>query len=236
MKNQKTLSIIKKNIPAIIVAGLILLSASCFGQDTIYMFDQTKLAAKVTEISQDEVKYKKIDFIDGPSYLLNKYDVSAIRYSNGIVDSFPYVKPWYRPAKKVAYDTVKYVANNNVPQENEAPSFVNNKITIRGGEYAVNSRKYNYKQMGTYLANVSNDKVVKRYVFEAEKAKKLRYLGFVAIPVGVAGLLAAAVDNEPVYVLAGAVGATVFISISANRHKAQKDNIRMAVNYYNKQF
>ncbi len=47
----------------------------------------TRILAKVLEINQRDVKYKKFDNPDGPLYIIDRKDVSRIIYSNGTVDT-----------------------------------------------------------------------------------------------------------------------------------------------------
>ena len=52
-------------------------------QDIIIKNDKTELKAKVLELTEDVVKYKKFEMLDGPIYSINKADVFMIMYSNG---------------------------------------------------------------------------------------------------------------------------------------------------------
>jgi hypothetical protein len=49
--------------------------------------------AKVLEISPSEVKYKKCDFLSGPTYTIERNDVFMITYSNGSKDVFGLPEP-----------------------------------------------------------------------------------------------------------------------------------------------
>jgi len=56
--------------------------------DSLYLKDGSVIAAKVTEINIKDVRYKLCDFMDGPDYLVEKFRVSAIRFSNGKLEEF----------------------------------------------------------------------------------------------------------------------------------------------------
>lgn len=62
---------------------LIVLSFKNFAQDQLFKKDNTKLLVKVLEIGTAEIKYKMFDNLNGPSYVLNKNEVSIIIYENG---------------------------------------------------------------------------------------------------------------------------------------------------------
>lgn len=63
---------------------LFVLTASA--QDVIKMKDGKEIQAKISEITQDEIKYKNFDYQDGPTFTINKSDVSTITYANGMTE------------------------------------------------------------------------------------------------------------------------------------------------------
>ncbi|MDR0231200.1 MAG: energy transducer TonB [Dysgonamonadaceae bacterium] len=67
--------------------------ATSFAQDVITLKDGKEITALVYEISDIDVKYKKIDNPNGPNYVLKKADVLTIKYANGSKDEFPDTVP-----------------------------------------------------------------------------------------------------------------------------------------------
>lgn len=63
-------------------------SANCFSQDIITKKTSEDIQAKVIEITTTEIKYKKFDNQNGPTFTLLKSDVLMIRYENGSKDIF----------------------------------------------------------------------------------------------------------------------------------------------------
>ena len=57
-------------------------------QDVIVKTDGNTIATKVIEVGQSEIKYKKFNHQDGPTYTILKTDVSYINYENGERESF----------------------------------------------------------------------------------------------------------------------------------------------------
>ena len=57
-------------------------------QDTIYERNGNVINAKVTEVTQAEIKYKKTSNPDGPVYTMDKNEVTLIQYKNGSKDVF----------------------------------------------------------------------------------------------------------------------------------------------------
>ena len=66
--------------------------------DEIIYKDGTEIKAKITEINTSEIRYKRCDFIDGPTFVEKQNKVFMIKYSNG---------------KSEMFKTEKAVENNN---------------------------------------------------------------------------------------------------------------------------
>ena len=58
----------------------------CWSQDTIKTKTKECISAKILEVTTTEIKYKKFDNLDGPTFTIPKSDVSMIRYKNGTMD------------------------------------------------------------------------------------------------------------------------------------------------------
>ena len=67
---------------------VIFLLPLCFSQDVITKKTGEDIQAKILEVGQTDIKYKKFDNLDGPSFTITKSDVLMVRYSNGTKDIF----------------------------------------------------------------------------------------------------------------------------------------------------
>ena len=85
-KHYSMKKLFKVLLPAMLL--LVVLSMSATAQDTITKNDGSVIQAKVLEITPTEVKYKRYNNLEGPLYVLNKTEVSAIKYENGEKDVF----------------------------------------------------------------------------------------------------------------------------------------------------
>ncbi len=56
--------------------------------DEIIYKDGTEIKAKITEINTSEIRYKRCDFIDGPTFVEKQNKVFMIKYSNGKSEMF----------------------------------------------------------------------------------------------------------------------------------------------------
>ncbi|GAO42309.1 hypothetical protein [Flavihumibacter petaseus] len=64
------------------------LPLTSFGQDTIVLKNNLTVLAKVMEVEDLKIRYKKFDNLDGPLYSIDKNEILGIRYSNGTSDIF----------------------------------------------------------------------------------------------------------------------------------------------------
>ena len=64
----------------------IFITTGIFAQDLIILKDRNIIEAKVTEISQTEIRYKRFNHIDGSTIVVPAENVLSIRYENGMID------------------------------------------------------------------------------------------------------------------------------------------------------
>jgi len=76
----------KKNI--FIILFILFTVTFCYSQDVITKKSGKNIKAKVLEVGQTEIKYKKFDNKNGPTYIISNSDVSMILYENGTKDMF----------------------------------------------------------------------------------------------------------------------------------------------------
>ncbi len=67
-------------------------------QDTIVKRSGEKVVVKLMEVNSDNVKFKRMDNLEGPLYTMTKQEISYISYANGTKESFEnYVPPAPKP-------------------------------------------------------------------------------------------------------------------------------------------
>ncbi|MGZ3867221.1 MAG: hypothetical protein ACXVC6_00950 [Bacteroidia bacterium] len=73
----------------LLITSLILIfSFATFAQDTLFKRNGEVILGKVTEINKTDIKYKKNNNPDGPTYSIGIDDVTMIEYKNGSKDVF----------------------------------------------------------------------------------------------------------------------------------------------------
>jgi len=74
------------------MASLLIISSVC-AQDIIVTTDARKIEAKILEVSLTEIKYKEMDNLDGPTFILGTNNINSIIYANGKVVVYVQEKP-----------------------------------------------------------------------------------------------------------------------------------------------
>ncbi len=72
----------------LLLYSLLFISAVGYSQDVITLADGRSVNAKILELTSDQVKYKKTDNLEGPTYTVNLTDLIKIKYANGSEDTF----------------------------------------------------------------------------------------------------------------------------------------------------
>ena len=71
-----------------IVILCVFIACNLFAKDVIITRDAEKINAIVTEVSETEVKYKKVDNPNGPTFVIATAKIASIMYENGEVQTF----------------------------------------------------------------------------------------------------------------------------------------------------
>ena len=86
-------------------------------QDTLSLRSSENILVKIIEVGILEVKYKKIDNLNGPVFSILKSDLLMIKYENGTKDDFSSIK------KIEGYNL--FVIDDSVQGKNDAQRFYN---------------------------------------------------------------------------------------------------------------
>jgi hypothetical protein len=90
-----------------IAAALLLFAMNrALGQDIIVKNDGNEIKAKVEEVSDTEIKYRKSDNLSGPVYTMKKTEIFMVKYENGSKDVFGNQQAQTTPSAENAGATV----------------------------------------------------------------------------------------------------------------------------------
>ena len=117
-----------------------LLSVLCVSllnaQDVIITKNAEKIEAKIIEVSPTEIKYKKTNNLDGPTFIFYASDVQTIIYSNGDVQLFDAKPKEVKDTPKVIKEKVE-AKKTTLNLEKEKSVMADILITKKGEKIAV---------------------------------------------------------------------------------------------------
>lgn len=93
---------------SILVALTLCVAAGANAQDKLHKMNGETIEVKVKEVTAKEIRYKKADNADGPTYTIGKREVESIEYQNGSEDVFNKPEPRREAAKA---EKLKYGKN-----------------------------------------------------------------------------------------------------------------------------
>jgi hypothetical protein len=152
---------------------ILLVSNLCKAQDTIFKRNGDKLIAKITEITPQDVKYKRFDFQEGPTYIESKTAIKEIHFSNGLKEFFAEFEVATTPKvpKNIEYG---YVA-----------PMTNKKIELYGSRFKYQGSFVHENEIHSILLNTKDKRLI-NLVGKAKDAKAMQYVGFGGIVFGIA--------------------------------------------------
>lgn len=210
----------------------VIFSTFLYAQDTIVKINGDKIFAKILEITTTEIKYKKFDFQDGPSYIESKSNVQLIKYANG---SKEVIEQQINNTIKPAENTTDYYSGPLKP---------NNKIIAYGTGFWYKGNWMREPEMQKILLS-SNDQQIALLMGNAKKAKRSQRIGYVAIPLVIMTQLFTAIGSNtkgqggPIWTGAGAICLVGAISLpiasGVFKHKRNIANSE-AIKLYNAKF
>lgn len=122
-------------------------------QDRIIKKDKSEIKAKIIEISDTDVKYKKEDNPDGPTYSIKKYEVNIIIYKNGQVESFNDVSNTSAPTPSTSATTSANTNNANSSAVNHISIDKRYRYTLFNSANKEIESNVKFKDMMQYVQN-----------------------------------------------------------------------------------
>src|ERR1019366_5567938 len=125
-------------------------------QDIITKKNGDDIKAKVLEVTQTDVKYKRFESLEGAIYTINKSDILMIRYQDGTKDIFTEKSEQkINDSKPVEAKTVETKPIETFSEKTKTDNDNNSGMSMseRGKYDAINYyRKYKGAETGTFLA------------------------------------------------------------------------------------
>lgn len=129
-----------------------LAGTSSFAQDLIKFKNGEAVNAKVIEVDEEKVKYKKYDNLDGPSYTARKSQISVITYENGTEDVFDKSTPASAAVSKKSEISKSQPPNDDTPKD-ESDEDMFKRLTQKGKKVFVETVDKGYQAHFTKALN-----------------------------------------------------------------------------------
>lgn len=120
-----------------LLVGLVA-STMLSAKDIIILKNSTKIDAKILEVSSSEIKYKKINSLDGPTFVVSTNEINSIVFENGDVQTYSTVS---QPSQ----------SRNNTIAQNEAVEG-SNETAMSNGLYS-SGNKAHFQFIHSFGAN-----------------------------------------------------------------------------------
>lgn len=76
--------------------------------DLIVFNDSSKVKAKILEITNESIRYKRCDYVEGPTYSVAQSKTAYIKFYNGLTETFTK----NQPAPKICRDSIMFISGN----------------------------------------------------------------------------------------------------------------------------
>ena len=166
----------------ILTTLLVLLSQNLIAQDTIVKKDDSRISAKITEVHNDEIHYKKFNNLEGPTYVIETAKITSIIYENGEVET---------------YDVKPAIANSSSGWQKQSEQTYTEEIEHYSGKFYYHNRRIGVNKLRNIIYKQGDPEAI--HMWKSYKVTQgVAYgLGFAAIPVGVIAYSGAGFSIEP---------------------------------------
>lgn len=149
-------------------------------QDTLYLSNGEKIPSQIIEVTPTEVKYKKSNNPEGPTYTSENSTVKFIKYRNGSVDT---IKVTIKTPQEIAIsDQLK---TSTPAEKSKKPA-----IYFSSSYYRYNGNEMREADIHKLIQKTHNVEI-NEYVKKSKNAKIAEYVGFLAVPALIYGIISA---------------------------------------------
>lgn len=180
------------------IVFLLSFSSIAMAQDVIVKSDNSTILSKVIEINSTEIKYKKWNNQDGPTYSILRLEVSSVNYQNGEVEYFS------NPTEEQAVI--------NRPQQNQTSfsGYMDDEGT--GGKLRINGRVLTDAEVRT-LVSPQNYELYLKAKRQNATGTVFYIIGCVSLGVGSSLLLVADKGDYTILAVAGVAAGLSLITL-----------------------
>lgn len=181
------------------------LCSCCMAKDVIVTKDAQQIEAKVTEVSETEVKYKKASNPNGPTFVMSTDKIATVVYENGEIQTFqPTVVPVHeiQPQTNAASGEVEE-KTEQVKKASSHPKILYSRITLPDGR---RRKRYHSEDNSLIMRGSEFSSYLAAHCPEAHRQLRKSngtavasiFLDFFFLPAGLALAIVSSVQSEKV--------------------------------------
>jgi hypothetical protein len=122
-------------------------------QELIVKINGDSIRAKLLEVGITTISYKKTNMPDGPTFTMERSEISFIKYKNGEVD-------YITKNSSATTQTSAATSSQSTAATDQTASQTKNKIEFTNDKYYINGQKVKRKEVDRYLSRSKNPAIV----------------------------------------------------------------------------
>ena len=213
----------KSIIQLVAFCSLIFFSANAIAQDVILKRNDTKIEAKIIEVHDDEIHYKKFSNLEGPTYVIETSKIKSITYQNGDVEEYSQV---IEQEKVSPTTTWKKSAEITYTEE----------IETYNGKYYYHNRRIRTHKLKSLIHTQGNPEAIQMWK-QSSTVQGIGYaLGYATMPIGMIAFIGSfSFDPDWQLILGGGGFILANLTMTANHvmKSMYKNQRKQAVVLYN---
>lgn len=179
-----------------IIALLTASTMAARAQDVIVTAEAEEIAAKIEEVGDSQIKYRKASNPDGPLYTMNIANIVMVKYSNGDIETFKAQKEAMRNAPSAAVNPA-YAAQKAAKREYKpyTTDFDPKDLAASRNDVCIGSRRLSAEEAQWLFDQVPGENYWARWQSASRRVRTGNALMFTGIPIMGAGALTAMISG-----------------------------------------
>ncbi|MBL4652524.1 MAG: hypothetical protein JKY53_06615 [Flavobacteriales bacterium] len=198
-------------------------SANAIAQDVILKRDDTKVEAKIIEVHDDEIHYKKFSNIEGPTYVIETSKIKSITYQNGDIEEYVQVQEKETPKPTATW------------QKSVEPNY-SEEIETYNGKYYYHNRRIGTARTKTLIYTQGDPEAIRMWK-TSKTVQGVGYaIGFATIPIGLIAMIGTTSFDPDIVLIVGGGGfilGNITMTVNHIMKSMYKNQRKQAVVLYN---
>ena len=172
-------------------------------QDLLIKNNGDTVRAKILEVSDEVIRYKRTNNLEGPTFVTNKWELNKVVYANGTEEKITAKPPAQiqaeeKPAKAVEPNIDVRIDRSAAEKNSQSdPADEYEPIQIERNTYYYKGRRLNDVRLKYLYKNFNDPSILKEYNGAKGTNLASKITGVASIPFGVSGILMVIISQLP---------------------------------------